>query len=209
MDKRTIRVRGSAKVSGAPDWVAISFKLISQDYEYANSMEQLAVQTDSLRQELASVGLDKESLKTFQFNIETDFEWVKERYIFKGYKATHNLRIEFPFEKDYLNKVLRVLSRTKSQASFKISFEVKDPELLRQQAIAGAVKNSRENAKVLAEASGVTLGEIIEIDYSWSEIHFQPIVNYSCLEAASPPAYDITPEDVDVSDSVTVIWSIK
>lgn len=201
-------MRGSARVSGAPDWVVISFNLASHNYEYAKSMDKLAIQTDSLRQELASVGLDQESLKTSQFNIGTDFDWINNSHIFKGYKATHDLRIEFPFEKNYLNEVLRVLSRTQSRASFKISFEIKDPEPLRQQAIAGAVKNSREKAQVLAQASGVTLGEIMEIDYSWSEIHFQPIVNYSCLEAA-PPTYDITPDDVEISDSVTVIWSIK
>lgn len=72
MENRTIRVRGSAKVSEVPDWVGISFCINSQNYEYGKCMEQLAFQTDGLRQELTSVGLDKESLKTSQFNIDTD-----------------------------------------------------------------------------------------------------------------------------------------
>jgi len=61
--------------------------------------------------------------------------------------------------------LLRVLSHTQSQASFRISFEVKDLKPLRQQAIAEAVKNSREKAQVLTEAAGVELGEIMQIDY--------------------------------------------
>lgn len=131
MNNRTLRVRGSARISGAPDWVVISFNLNGQDYEYKKSMEKLISQTDSLRQELSSVGLEKENLKTSQFNIDTNFEWVNNRHIFKGYKATHSLRVEFPFENDYLEKVLRVLGLTESQASFNVSFEIKDPEPLR------------------------------------------------------------------------------
>ncbi len=209
MNQRTIRVRGSAEVSGAPDWVIISFSVSSKNYEYSKCMEQLSEQTESLREELRGVGLERDNLKTYQFNVDTDFERVKERYVFKGYKASHKLRVEFSFEKDYLNQVLRVLSHTQSQASFRISFEVKDLEPLRQQAIAEAVKNSREKAQVLAEAAGVELGEIIQIDYSWSEIHFESSLEIK--EAAmsmSAPDYDFTPEDVDVSDSVTVIYSI-
>ena len=210
MNQRTIRVRGSAEVSGAPDWVIISFSISSNNINYGKSMEQLAEQTESLREELSSVGLERENLKTYQFSIDTDFDWVKNKHVFKGYKASHRLRVEFPFEKDYLNKVLRVLSQTQSQASFRISFEIKDPEPLRQQALAEAVKNAGEKARVLAEAGGVALGEIIQMDYSWSEIHFRSSLEI-CADAApmAAPDYDVSPEDVDVSDSVTVIYSIR
>ncbi len=213
MENRTIRVRGSAEVSGVPDWVVISFSVSSRHYEYGTCMERLAVRTESLREELASVGLERDSLKTSHFHIDTDFERVKEgsreRYVFKGYNASHHLKVEFPFEKEYVNEVLRVLSRTESEASFRISFGIKDLEPLRQQAIAGAVKNSKEKAQLLADAAGVALGDILQIDYSWSEVHFRSSLDI--CEMAAPmeaPDYDFTPDDVDVSDSVTVVWSI-
>jgi hypothetical protein len=210
MSKRTIRVRGSAKISGSPDWVTISFDIESREYDYAECMEQLARQTESLHEELLTVGLEKESLKTTQFNIHTNFEWINKRNVCKGYLASHNLRVEFPFNKEYLNEVLKVLGRTQSQASFRISFEIKDPEPLRQQAIAEAVKNCRVKAKVLAEAAGVNLGELLQIDYSWSEVRFESRMELSSemVLCESAPAFDITPEDVDISDSVTVIWEV-
>jgi uncharacterized protein len=79
MDNRTIRVRGSAKVSAAPDWVVIFFDIESRQYEYDECMAQLNQKTEHLRQELQKVGLEKESLKTTQFNISTNFEWIKEK----------------------------------------------------------------------------------------------------------------------------------
>lgn len=212
MNDRSIRVRGSAKVSAAPDWVVILFDIESRQYSYADCMAQLNEKTEHLRTELQKVGLEKESLKTKQFNISTNFEWINKQNIFKGYKADHHLSVEFTFDKEYLNKVLHVLSQTESRASFNIIFQIKDAEPFRQQALAEAVKNCRQKAEVLADAAGVKLGELQNIDYSWSEIHFEHKMQvceseYSLKESAAP--FNIEPEDVNISDSVTAIWTIS
>ncbi|MFY9429478.1 MAG: SIMPL domain-containing protein [bacterium] len=81
------------------------------------------------------------------------------RRIFRGYKASHKLKVEFPFDKDFLNKVMRKLGQTKSHASFRITFTIAEPEPLRQQALAEAVKNDAQNANLLDEAAGVKLWE--------------------------------------------------
>ena len=209
MNSRTITVRGSARVSAAPDWVVISFTINSEHYDYGQCMEQMAVQTESLQKDLAAVGLERDSLKTVDFDIDTHFEKVNDRYVFRGYKAVHHLKGEFPFEKDYLNKVLRALSRTQSQSSFSVSFQLNDPEPLLHKAIAEAVKNAKIKAQVLAEAAGVMVGELVHIDYSWSEIRFHSSLEYGTVEdSMASPGYDFTPEDVNISESVTVIWAI-
>ncbi len=209
MNSRTITVRGSAKVSAAPDWVVISFTINSEHYDYGKCMEQVAMQTESLQKDLAAVGLERDSLKTVDFEIDTHFQKVSGRHVFRGYKAVHHLKVEFPFEKEYLNKVLRALSRTQSQASFSVSFQIKDPEPLRHKAIAEAVKNAKIKARVLAEAAGVMVGNLVHIDYSWSEIRFHSSLEYDTVTESMPsPSYDFTPQDVNVSESVTAVWAI-
>ncbi|HHW91799.1 MAG TPA: SIMPL domain-containing protein, partial [Firmicutes bacterium] len=90
--------------------------------------------------------------------MDTIFDWVDRRRIFRGYKASHKLKVQFPFDKDYLKKIMQRLSQTKSHASFRLSFTIADPEPLRQQALIEAVKNAAQKARVLAEAAGVKLG---------------------------------------------------
>ena len=210
MESRTIRVRGTAKASAVPDWVVISFDVNSYNYDYAKCMEQLANQTDSLRQELTAVGLEKDNLKTYRFEADTHYEHYDRRRVFKGYRASHDIRVEFPFDREFLNKVLNTLGKTASKATFNISFIVKDSEPLRQEAIAEAVKNCKEKAQVLSEAAGVTLGEILQIDYSWSEVRFESSMEICAMESPmADSSYDITPEDFDLSESVTTIWAIE
>lgn len=118
--------------------------------------------------------------------------------------------MEFPFTPEYLNQVLNVLSYTETQTSFKISFRISDPEPLRQQALANAIKNCKEKAEILTQAAGVSLEEIISINYSWDEVYIRPARELCEVESlASEAAYDITPEDIDISDTVTITWSIK
>ncbi len=79
-----------------------------------------------------------------------------------------------------------------------------------------AVADSKEKAKVLAEAASVALGNIITVDYSWGEIEFSStpmnrmLALDECEMCAPCDSYDIDiePDDIDVSDTVTVIWSI-
>ena len=68
---------------------------------------------------------------------------------------------------------------------------------------------------VLTQAGGVTLKDIQSIDYSWGEIDFEyrPMrgnVLMECCEAPMAKSYslDIEPDDIDVSDTVTVVWEI-
>lgn len=62
------------------------------------------------------------------------------------------------------------------------------------------------------------LGEIQEIDYSWGEIDFvaKPMNEMRLMECtecemSAPSAYDIDIEagDIDVTDTVTVVWEIS
>ena len=73
-----------------------------------------------------------------------------------------------------------------------------------------------EKAQVLTEAAGVKLGDIVSIDYSWGEIEFvsesvtrnlaMPIM---CDDSEGCYDIDIEPDDIDVSDTVTVVWEIS
>ena len=63
----------------------------------------------------------------------------------------------------------------------------------------------------------VTLKEIQSIDYSWGEIDFEyrpmdgAVLAERCLAApmaAKSYDLDIEPDDIEVSDTVTVVWEI-
>ena len=83
-----------------------------------------------------------------------------------------------------------------------------------------AVTDAKDKAAVLTQAAGVTLKGIQSIDYSWGEIDFEykpmngMLMADECLAAPmaiSGTSYDmdIEPDDIEVSDTVTVLWEIE
>ena len=101
------------------------------------------------------------------------------------------------------------LAESLSQATFSIYFVVKDGNALRQRVLADAVARARENAETLAQAAGVQLGDILRIDYGWTEIRVsERMMDYDSSTAYSMPMPDIEPDEIKAGDNVTVVWAI-
>ena len=137
----------------------------------------------------------------------------KQRFV--GYRFNHILKVEFESDNDRLGKILYALAHCSVKPEFRISYTVKDPEATKNLLLGKAVTDAKEKATVLTQAAGVALKDIQSIDYSWGEINFEysPMrgdMLMECCEAPMAKSYDldIEPDDIDVSDTVTVIWEI-
>ena len=133
---------------------------------------------------------------------------------FLGYRFNHNMKLEFDADNERLGHVLYALGQTESRPEFRINYTVKDTEAAKNKLLAKAVADSKEKAKVLAEAAGVSLGDIVNIDYSWGELEIVSAPVERCMMSAPNAAagsykMDIEPDDIDVTDTVTVVWEIK
>ena len=96
-----------------------------------------------------------------------------------------------------------------------MQFTVKDKGAVDAALLQSACANAKAKAEILTKASGVTLGELVSIDYNWGELHLYSPTHYEmeadCLMkiCAAPTAMDIEPDDIDISDSVTFVWETK
>lgn len=203
-----LNVQGKGSVYAEPDIVLISFTVSGKAMDYEAALKNLNNRVNNLRDNLSVSGLDKSDLKTTDFNVSVETEYKNERRVFAGYRATHRLIIELTLEKELLNSVLANIGEGYSGAQINLQFSVKDRESLKEQVLIQAVKNARKNAGILASAAGVKLGEIREINYHWSEIHFFQRQAEMVCESAAEYNVDIEPEEISVSDNVTIIYEI-
>ena len=220
--EKTMKVTGKGNLALRPDRMQVLMILADINKDYEKTIKQSSEQTEQLRKALEEVGFKKSDLKTQLFNIDTEYEnyhdknneW-KRRFL--GYKFVHNMKLEFDFDNELLGKVLYVLAHSEMKIEFRICYTVKDTETAKNTLLAKAVEDSKIKANVLAMTAGVNLKEIINIDYSWGEINFvsNPVdrVMERCmtLQAQENRCYhlDVEPEDIEVSDIVTVVWRIE
>lgn len=220
---RTIRVTGKGQIKVKPDMTRITISLEKTYPEYQETLKKSAEDTEQLRDLLTGFDFARSDLKTLQFNMDTEYEGYEENGTYKqrfiGYKYHHMMKVEFESDNERLGKVLYALAHCSVKPEFRISYTVKDPEAAKNDLLGKAVKDAAEKAAVLTQAAGVALKCIQSIDYSWGQINFeaQPmnrmLMADACCktEAAICGSYDmdIEPDDIEVSDTVTVIWEIE
>lgn len=220
--ERTIRVTGRGKMNVKPDTIELNI-FVSKVYpEYAEAMEASAEMTEVLKAAAERAGFDPRDLKTTGFSINMNYEGVYDekgnwKNKFAGYRYDHNLALRFDADNVKLGKMLWELSDCGADAEISINHTVKDPEPIRNELLAKAVKDSRTKAEVLAAASGVSLGDIISVDYSWGEMQiFNRTVDNLTFGSNSKISMteesfdmDIEADDIHIRDTVTVIWEIR
>lgn len=218
---RSVKITGKGKISVKPDRIRLNMTMEESYKEYEVTLSQSSETTKILKELFVSLGFEKDDLKTRSFDIDTKYEsykakdqsW-KKRLV--GYTYTHRMLIEFDADNKKLGEILYTLAHSVITPEISIEYTVSDPEKHKDQLLKNAIEDSKHKAEVLANAANVELGDIVTIDYSWGEINFvtEPIQNFAFASAAQTrdsTGYDIDIEadDIDVTDTVTVIWSIK
>ena len=113
-----------------------------------------------------------------------------------------------------LSQTLAAIATCLAQPELSIAFTVKDPTAVNDALLREATINAKKKAELLCEASGVTLGQLLTIDYNWGELNIYSDTRYDlaedCLMAlpTSAPSIDIEPDDIDVRDTATFVWEI-
>lgn len=216
---RTITVKGLGKATAKPDYVVIFVSLDSRDMKYDAAMDLAARNVRDMEQALEKAGFEKDALKTSGFNVRTDYLSVKDKnggYVqrFNGYVVSHNMKLEFDFDSGRLSQALSAISECPAHPQMSISFTVRDAAAVNEEMLRSATANARRKAEILCEASGVTLGELMAIDYNWSELEIVSNTRYSMAEdcAGAPlmaKAVNIRPDDINVSDTAAFVWEIR
>lgn len=220
--EKTIRVTGKGKLSVRPDTVRLILTLQDTRRQYSDSLHLAAKRTDLMKEVLAEFGFQHEDVRTLSFGVERTNEGYRDKnndwkYRFKGYQFTHVLKVEFPEDNERLGKILSALGQCEGDPDIRIEYTVSDPESIKNTLLGKAVADSRSKAEVLTSAAGVKLEDLITIDYSWGEIELvtRPIMNNNCfgkhslMSDCEADGIDIEPDDIDIEDTVTVVWSIR
>ena len=218
---RTIRVTGKGQIKVHPDMTRITITLEGMYKEYGETLKHSSEDTEMLKDILSAFGFERSDLKTLNFSVDTEYESYKEKGTYRqrltGYRFRHLMKLEFESDNERLGKILFALAGCPLHPEFRLGYTVKDPEAAKNMLLGKAVTDAKAKAEVLTCASGVTLKDIQNIDYSWGEINFEvsPMRGNMLMEEcmapmASEDSYDldIEPDDIEVSDTVTVIWEI-
>lgn len=215
---RTITVKGTGNLKIKPDYIQLNFSLVSKNYQYERAMNIASESLEKLYNAIINVGFEKDDVKTRYFDVSTDYDSVKDKNgnykkVFRGYKVNHKLILSFDYDMKKLSDALIAISTSLSDPDLSIDFTIKDSEKAKYDLLKEVAIDARKKAEILCEASGYKLGDLIKIDYDWSEITIFSNTKFSMLREQSlmmaSKSIDMNPEDIDLEDTATFVWEIK
>lgn len=215
---KTISIKGTGNAKRDPDLVIFRIQTSARQKEYSDAVEASNVLVNTLKGELESLGFDGKDLKTITFDTRPIFEHVEVGIIAKKqerqlhcFEVNHDLKLEFGMDNDRINDVIKCLKGFRKDIQFDIGFSVSDTDSIKREVIMNATKNARFNAEILAEASGVKLGDLIKIEYNWHDVNF---ISRSDIQMRLESYYDanymeFNPDSIEISDDVLFVWQIS
>ncbi len=212
---------GKGQIKVKPDLTRITLTLEEKYPEYGDALYHSSADTETLKTILAEEGFEKSDLKTLSFDIDTEYESINENGIYRqklvGYRYRHVLKVDFDSDPKRLGAVLYTLAHASLTPEIRISYTVRDRESAKNCLLGKAVEDAKQKAERLAKAAGVGLGEILNIHYSWAEPDFEVRpMNRALMGAngamplAKASGYDLNlePDDLELSDTVTLLFAI-
>ncbi|HEX5479367.1 MAG TPA: SIMPL domain-containing protein [Dehalococcoidia bacterium] len=206
-----ITVSGEGKVQAKPDVAQLALGVSVLRDTVAQARTDAATSMSAITDAVKADGVADKDIQTQQFNISPEYDYSNNRQTLKGFRVTNTVSVKVR-SIDNTSKVVddAVTAGGDDTQIQGIMFTIDNPADLKTQARKQAVDDAKSKAQTLASASGVGLGQAIDIAESGG---VQPIPyaadQLKSAAGAAAPATPIEPGQVDVTVDVTITWGIQ
>jgi uncharacterized protein YggE len=209
-ERDTISISGEGKVTGIPDIATIGVGLITEKPDVASAQKENTLKMNRLIENLKALGVEDKDIQTSYYNIYPQYDWPNGKQVLRGYQVNQGVSIKIR----NLSKIGDILAAAGEGGANQVSgltFNIDDPEKLRQDARIKALQNAKEKAEALAVVAGVKLGKVV----SFSEYSETPTASYKAMEGlgigggGEVPAPSVETGSMDIVVNVTVSYEIK
>lgn len=212
---RTITTTGSGEASGAPDEASTRFTVLRSAETARKALDDANKAMGEVIASMKELGIEGRDLQTSGFSISPQYQYDNDRSDgsqnppkIVGYEVRNSLTVK---SRD-IARIGEILDKAVTlgvNEGGDISFEVADPKPLRDEARRKAVADATATAKLLAEAAGVKLGEVREIDVVGGELPPVPMARSMKMMAAEPaPAVPVETGESTMTANVRMVFTI-
>lgn len=203
-----ITVTGEGRVDSAPDMATISLGVTTEGATAADAMAANSAQLATVLANLKAAGIEDRFIQTSGLSLNPN--WTNnfssessEAPKIAGYVASNMLTVQVN-ALDTLGAVLDAAVTDGANTLNGVTFGLKDPKPLLDEARKRAVADAKARAELLTGAAGVTVGPIMTINESSGNV---PPIPMFRMEAAAD-AVPVAAGQVSTGVSVTITWEI-
>ena len=206
-EKNYIKVKGIGVVSKEPDVVYVNLTITTLEKSAKEAYEVNDKRSNELIQEVKKIGLSSEDF-TNNFSLSESHDRQGKRI---GFSATNSLKVTIS-NFDLATKLIDIAADFVTGSS--VTFAVKDYKKASLESLDSAFSDAKKKADVLAQKSGLRLGDAVSIDedpeHGWGLLGGSGYYRADgLLHAEGPGPLVLNPQKVNVTSSIVVIFEVK
>lgn len=202
----TIAIGAEGKVTALPDIASLSVGVTAEKKTVAEAQKETTEKMNAIVAKIKELGVAAEDIKTVDYSIYPQYDWVDERQVERGFRVTQAVEVKV---RD-LTKIADTLSAVGALGANQVggvTFTIDDPEELRQQARLKGLEAAQRKAQALADAAGVKLGRVVGFSenegYVPTPMYYAKDSAQGLGGASASPSIQSGSQDVVVDVSVT------
>lgn len=218
MCESRIRVQGKGAIHVVPDVTRVEVT-VEQWFENHSAAYEQAKENSSWMVKILEYNKKPGKLaKTTRFDIEdyTENEYDDDgNYIGKkknGFMLNQRIKIDLPIDNVLVNNIVKGVGKFIPNAQINIGYTLQDERPSQMKMLARAVSDARDKARVMAESVDCKVGKVLDIHYSYSNVHVFSQARYihsnSEAKLSTASSLDITPDDLVMSDTADVTFEL-
>ncbi|PYE82360.1 SIMPL domain-containing protein [Pseudoroseicyclus aestuarii] len=198
-----IIVMGEGEATAKPDRATVTLGVEAEAATPREASDMMSEAAARVIDRLVESGIPRAAIQTGQLTLDQQYgeEPSDERPFLAGTMLT--VRVT---DLDSLGEVLNAAITDGANRLQGVDFGIEDDSVLREEARRDAVADARERAEVLADAAGVSLGDILQISETGSG-RPRPMQRGDAMMVAEA-ALPVAPGDLTVSQLVEIVWEI-
>ncbi|MFA6306261.1 MAG: SIMPL domain-containing protein [Patescibacteria group bacterium] len=207
-ESHSFYITGEGKVTGVPDIAKIQLGYSVEKPTVAaaqkDNSDKMNAMIDKLKKDFQ---IDVKDIQTANYYISPQYDWNDSKQTLRSYLVSQSLNVKLR-QMDKVSKIIEAAGSIGLNQVGNLSFEIDNPEKLKQEAREKALAQAKEKAEALAKVVGVKLGKVIS--FSESANDSQPVPLYAMDKAAAGMGGGGTAPAVEAgSNEITIFATVQ
>ncbi|MGG1400612.1 SIMPL domain-containing protein [Bacillus salipaludis] len=151
-----IKVTGEGELAVQPDMANVNLGVMTENKVLMEAQQQNSEAVNKLIQSLLSLGVPQKNLQTFDYRIDSEYDFDQGKQTFRAYKVTYILKVKLE-DLTSIGRVIDTAVQNGANYVANVQFSLKNQDRIYQKALSLALTKAIEKAKTIANTLRVTL----------------------------------------------------
>lgn len=211
-NKITLSVSGKGTVAAAPSTAQITFAVQTTGKTAQEAQRENARILDRVFTELLAFGIDKQDIRTMNYNVWPDYNWKKQEEgqppEIIGYRVNNEISVTVR-KLDELGKIIDLAMAAGVNQVYGVQFLPDDQSALYLRALEQAVAEAQQKARVICRAVGMSIKGVVTVNEG-GPLYEVPLRAgaYTGGDGAEPVT-PISPGQIAITAQVNIVYEIE